>query len=60
MHRAGVVPLGEAAVAIVAAAAHREEAYGASRHIIEAINERLPIWKRERFRDGWEWKRRCA
>ena len=24
---------------------------------IEAIKERLPIWKRERFADGSEWKR---
>jgi MoaE-MoaD fusion protein len=57
VHRVGVVPLGEAAVAIVAAAPHREEAYAASRHVIEAIKQRLPIWKRERFRDGSEWKR---
>ena len=53
----GVVPLGEAAVAIVTAAAHRAEAYEANRFVIEAIKERLPIWKRERFVDGSEWKR---
>jgi MoaE-MoaD fusion protein len=57
VHRVGIVPLGEPAVAIVAAAAHREEAYAASRHVIESIKARLPIWKRERFRDGSEWKR---
>lgn len=57
VHRHGVVPIGEAAVAIVAAAMHRADAYGASRHVIEAIKERLPIWKRERFADGTEWKR---
>ncbi len=56
-HRHGVVPLGEAAVAIVTAAAHRAEAYEANRYVIEAIKERLPIWKRERFVDGSEWKR---
>jgi molybdopterin synthase catalytic subunit len=56
VHRSGVVPIGEAAVAIVAAAAHRSEAYEANRFVIEAIKERLPIWKRERF-DGSEWKR---
>jgi molybdopterin synthase catalytic subunit/molybdopterin converting factor small subunit len=56
-HRTGVVPIGEAAVAIVTAAAHRAEAYEASRFVIEAIKERLPIWKRERFGDGTEWKR---
>jgi molybdopterin synthase catalytic subunit/molybdopterin converting factor small subunit len=56
-HRIGVVPIGEAAVAIVTAAPHRVEAYEANRHVIEAIKERLPIWKRERFADGSEWKR---
>jgi MoaE-MoaD fusion protein len=56
-HRHGVVPIGEAAVAIATAAAHRAEAYEANRFIIEAIKERLPIWKRERFVDGSEWKR---
>ncbi|MBA3687671.1 MAG: molybdenum cofactor biosynthesis protein MoaE [Chloroflexi bacterium] len=57
VHRIGVVPIGEAAVAIVTAAAHRSEAYEANRFVIEAIKERLPIWKRERFADGTEWKR---
>ena len=57
VHRHGVVPIGEAAVAIVTAAKHRAEAYEANRFIIEAIKDRLPIWKRERFADGTEWKR---
>ena len=57
VHRHGVVPIGVAAVAIVTASAHRAEAYEASRFVIEAIKERLPIWKRERFADGSEWKR---
>ena len=46
VHRTGVVPLGEAAVAIVAAAPHRAEAYEANRYVIEEIKTRLPIWKR--------------
>jgi MoaE-MoaD fusion protein len=57
IHRVGQVPIGEAAVVIVAAAAHRDAAYQASRFVIEAVKERLPIWKRERFADGTEWKR---
>jgi len=57
VHRTGVVPIGEAAVAIVVAAPHRSEAYEANRYVIEAIKQRLPIWKRERFADGTEWKR---
>ena len=57
VHRVGPVPIGEAAVAIVTAAAHRSDAYDANRFVIEAIKERLPIWKLERFADGSEWKR---
>ena len=57
VHRVGIVPIGEAAVAIVTAAPHRSDAYEANRFVIEAIKERLPIWKRERFADGSEWKR---
>ena len=57
VHRIGQVPIGEASVVIVSAAAHRDAAYQASRYVIEAIKERLPIWKRERFADGSEWKR---
>lgn len=57
MHRVGRVPIGDAAVAIVTAASHRSEAYEANRFVIEAIKERLPIWKRERFADGSEWRR---
>ena len=57
VHRYGVVPIGESAIAIVTAAMHRAEAYDANRFIIEATKERLPIWKRERFADGSEWKR---
>jgi MoaE-MoaD fusion protein len=57
VHRVGVVPIGEAAVAIVVAAPHRSDAYDANRFVIEAIKDRLPIWKRERFADGSEWKR---
>ena len=57
VHRVGAVPIGEVAVAIVTAAEHRSDAYDANRFVIEAIKERLPIWKRERFVDGSEWKR---
>lgn len=57
VHRYGLVPIGEAAVAIVTATRHRGEAYEANRFVIEAIKQRLPIWKRERFLDGTEWKR---
>jgi molybdopterin synthase catalytic subunit len=57
VHRTGAVPIGEAAVAIVTAAPHRGDAYEANRYVIEAIKDRLPIWKLEHFADGSRWKR---
>lgn len=55
LHRTGEVPLGEASVIIVAAAAHRGAAFDACRYAIEELKARAPIWKRERYRDGTVW-----
>jgi len=52
LHRLGRVGLGEIAVAIEVRAAHRDEAYQASRFLIEEIKHRVPIWKKEYFEDG--------
>jgi molybdopterin synthase catalytic subunit len=55
-HRIGRLEIGDAAVAVVAASAHRDEAFVACRHVIEELKRRVPIWKREVFADGTvEW-----
>jgi molybdopterin synthase catalytic subunit len=54
-HRVGRLEIGEASVAIVAAAAHRAEAFGACRYAIERIKQILPVWKHEFFDDGDVW-----
>ena len=51
-HRLGVVPLGEASIAIAGAAPHRDAAFAACRYVIEEVKQRLPIWKRELHADG--------
>ena len=51
-HRLGTLEVGEAAVVVVAAGAHRDEAFAACRHVIEELKQRVPIWKREHFADG--------
>ena len=51
-HRLGLIPVGEASIAICAAAPHRDEAFAACRFIIEQVKKRLPIWKKEHHRDG--------
>jgi molybdopterin synthase catalytic subunit len=53
-HRLGIVPVGEASVAVVAAAPHRADAFDACRHAIEEIKQRVPIWKKELLEDGKE------
>ena len=55
VHRAGEVPLGEASVAIVACAPHRDAAFEAARYAIDETKARAPIWKAERFADGKVW-----
>jgi molybdopterin synthase catalytic subunit len=51
-HRVGRLEIGDAAVAVVVASAHRDEAFVACRHVIEELKLRVPIWKREVFADG--------
>jgi len=59
-HRIGRLQIGDVAVAVVAAAPHREEAFAACREGIEAIKARVPIWKREHGPDGAVWVEGCA
>ncbi len=51
-HRLGRLEIGDAAVAVVAASAHRDEAFVACRYVIEELKVRVPIWKREVYADG--------
>lgn len=51
-HRIGSLELGEASVLIAVSSPHRAEAYAASRHVIEQIKVRLPVWKHEHYVDG--------
>jgi molybdopterin synthase catalytic subunit len=55
-HRIGTVGIGEISVVIAVSAAHRAEAYEASRHAIERLKQTVPIWKKEVYEDGTEWK----
>lgn len=51
-HRTGSLAIGDAAVAVVAASAHRDEAFAACRYVIEEVKRRVPVWKREFYADG--------
>ena len=51
-HRLGLVTAGEASVAIVTAAPHRDAAYAANRTALERLKREVPIWKCELYADG--------
>ena len=51
-HRVGTLLIGEAAVVVAAASAHRAAAFEACRYVIEEVKRRVPIWKKEFFLDG--------
>jgi molybdopterin synthase catalytic subunit len=51
-HRIGPLSVGDTAVAIVAASAHREAAFASCRFVIDEVKRRVPIWKREHYADG--------
>jgi MoaE-MoaD fusion protein len=54
-HRVGALAVGEIAVAITAAAAHRAPAFEACRAAIDRLKERAPIWKKEIGENGEAW-----
>lgn len=54
-HRVGRLRVGEASVAIAAAAAHRAEAFQACRYAIERVKQIAPVWKHEYFEGGDAW-----
>lgn len=55
-HRIGRLKVGEVSVAIAVSSRHRNEAFLASRYIIEQIKIRAPIWKKEHYLEGeTEW-----
>jgi len=55
VHRTGRLEIGEAAVAIAVAAAHRAQAFAACSWLIDTVKQQVPIWKKELYEDGSEW-----
>lgn len=63
VHRSGLLELGEVAVVVAVVSPHRDEAFQATRYIIDEAKQRLPIWKREHYSSGerlWVNCQRCA
>ena len=56
VHRTGMLEVGDVAVVVAAAAAHRGEAFEAARRLIDDLKQTVPIWKHQLFADGsQEW-----
>ena len=52
VHRSGMLQIGDMAVWVGVAAAHRAAAFDACRYVIDKVKQRLPIWKRESYAEG--------
>ena len=56
VHRTGTLAIGDVAVVVATTAAHRGEAFAASKALIDTLKAEVPIWKHQRFSDGTdEW-----
>jgi molybdopterin synthase catalytic subunit len=44
-HRLGVVPVGETAIEVLVAAAHRAEAFAVLAEFMDRLKQEVPIWK---------------
>ena len=55
-HRLGKVDIAEISVVIAVSSPHRADCYAASRYAIERLKQIVPIWKKEIWEDGSEWK----
>jgi len=52
VHRTGDLVVGDAAVIVGVAAAHRDAAFAACRRLIDELKAEVPIWKHQHFTDG--------
>lgn len=52
VHRTGRLEIGDSAVWVGVASAHRAAAFDAARAIMERLKYELPVWKKETYADG--------
>ena len=54
VHRVGPLQIGDLAVVVATTAAHRGDAFAASRALIDTLKAEVPIWKHQVFDDQTE------
>ncbi|ATZ09128.1 molybdenum cofactor biosynthesis protein MoaE [Corynebacterium striatum] len=52
-HRTGDLHVGDAAFVVIAAAAHRHDAFAAAAECADRVKAEVPIWKEQRHADGF-------
>lgn len=52
VHRVGPIPIGQSALTVIAAAAHRGTAFTACERVADRIKAEVPIWKEQELTDG--------
>jgi molybdopterin synthase catalytic subunit len=56
VHRVGALTVGDLAIVVAVASAHRAEAFATCARLVDRIKHEVPIWKRQLFADGLsEW-----
>lgn len=60
LHRIGELTIGDVAFVAAISAAHRGEAFDACAWLVDAVKDRLPVWKLQRFADGSQEWVNCA
>ncbi|MCJ7739066.1 MAG: molybdenum cofactor biosynthesis protein MoaE [Anaerolineae bacterium] len=56
IHRVGRLAVGEISVVIALSSAHRADTFDALHYAIDRLKEIVPIWKKETWADGSEWR----
>lgn len=54
-HSIGKVAIGEVSVVIAVGSGHREEAFLACKWLIDLLKLRVPLWKKEVWKNGSSW-----
>lgn len=52
IHRIGMLEIGDTAIWVGVAAAHREQAFRGCSFIVDELKRRVPIWKKEHYAEG--------
>ena len=55
VHRYGRVEIKETSIIIAVSSPHRIDSFQAAQHIIDEIKKKVPIWKKEFYKDGSNW-----